>query len=96
MSKDFHTETEAWEAQRKQWLTPSSGFDFEKYVKELNATQYRDLADSEKRIGIYKQLIQQSQSFTCPVPLRFIVPVLTTGWEKEGTWSKEIAERDSE
>lgn len=64
---------EAWEARRKQWTAPNPDVNVEKYVQELDNKQYQDLEDPKKRLGIYKQLIQQYQTFTHPVPLRFIV-----------------------
>lgn len=81
MSTDPSFGLEAWEARRKQWTTPSPDFDIEKYIQELDIKEYRDLADSKKRVGIYKQLIQQLQTFTHPVPLRFIVK--TDSYKKE-------------
>ncbi|KAG1137875.1 hypothetical protein G6F37_012337 [Rhizopus arrhizus] len=95
MSTDPSFGLEAWEARRKQWTTPSPDFDIEKYIQELDIKEYRDLADSKKRVGIYKQLIQQLQTFTHPVPLRFIIPVLIAGWQEEGTWPKGMVVKDS-
>ncbi|CEI96706.1 hypothetical protein G6F70_002688 [Rhizopus microsporus] len=86
---------EAWEARRKQWTTPNADVNVEEYIQELNKKQYQDLEDPKKRLGIYKQLIQQHQTFTHPVPLRFIIPILVTGWQEDGTWPKGMIVKET-
>lgn len=71
MSKDHPIGLEAWEARRKEWTTPPQDFDFKTIQRYQEA--FEELGDSEKKVGIYKQLVQQLQTFTQPVPLKFIV-----------------------
>ncbi|KAG1445249.1 hypothetical protein G6F56_009979 [Rhizopus delemar] len=91
MSKDHPIGLEAWEARRKEWTTPPQDFDFKTIQRYQEA--FEELGDSEKKVGIYKQLVQQLQTFTQPVPLKFIVPILIAGWQEDGTWPKGMVVR---
>ncbi|KAI9244761.1 hypothetical protein BY458DRAFT_485311 [Sporodiniella umbellata] len=95
MSTDPSIGIEAWEKQRKQWTTPSQDFDKKTYFQKWEAFQFKDLADPKTKVIIYGQLIQKLQSFTQPIPLKYIIPVLVAGWQENGTWPKGVTVKDS-
>ncbi|CAO3682346.1 unnamed protein product [Rhizopus microsporus] len=80
---------EAWEARRKQWTTPNADVNVEEYIQELNKKQYQDLEDPKKRLGIYKQLIQQHQTFLILFHYNLLFLFLSLDGKKTGHGQKE-------
>ncbi|KAI8080168.1 uncharacterized protein B0P05DRAFT_586801 [Gilbertella persicaria] len=83
----------AWEARRKAWTTA----DLE-YTNNLNTTtsdKLQDLIQHEvQRKTIYQQLVYQRQVFRTPIPLKYIIPILITGWQEDGLWPKGMVVQD--
>ncbi|KAI7906522.1 uncharacterized protein BX663DRAFT_427472 [Cokeromyces recurvatus] len=85
----------AWEARRKEWTTPNQHYlnQMEKY--DIENKKYELIIQNEaQRIAIYKQLVHKRQVFRNPIPVKYIIPVLVTGWQEDGLWPKGMIVQD--
>ncbi|KAI8984412.1 hypothetical protein BDF20DRAFT_911513 [Mycotypha africana] len=99
----------AWEERRKAWLTPNQTYleainnnnnnhidNREKNDDSMQLSPFEQFLSNEaQRLHIYKQLVTQRYALRTPLPLKYIIPVLVTGWQEDGVWPKGMVVKET-
>ncbi|KAL9546122.1 hypothetical protein PS6_007836 [Mucor atramentarius] len=80
---------QAWEARRKAWTEPNQHYLDKQNSAPAIAEKY-DIAFKQEvqQKAIYKQLVHQHKILKTPISLKYIIPILVTGWQEDGVWPK--------
>ncbi|KAI8637524.1 hypothetical protein BD408DRAFT_424410 [Parasitella parasitica] len=88
-SEDPTKGLQAWELQRKEWTKPNQNYIDSQEKAAAIAEKYDAILKQEaQQKAIYKQLVNQRQIFKTPISLRYIIPILVSGWQDDGVWPK--------
>ncbi|KAI9480949.1 MAG: hypothetical protein EXX96DRAFT_538179 [Benjaminiella poitrasii] len=94
-SEDPSKGVKAWEARRKEWTTPNQYYLDHTEQITIESKKYEPIIRNEaQRIAIYKQLVYKRQVFRNPIPVKYIIPILVTGWQEDGLWPKGMIVQD--
>ncbi|KAL9550181.1 hypothetical protein MBANPS3_004848 [Mucor bainieri] len=88
----------AWEARRRAWTEPNQQY-LDKQTNAAIVAEKHNAAFKQEvqQRAIYKQLVHQHRILRTPISLKYIIPILVTGWQEDGVWPKgEIVQERSD
>ncbi|KAK4515861.1 uncharacterized protein ATC70_010819 [Mucor velutinosus] len=89
---------QAWEARRRAWTEPNQQYlDKQKNAATVAGKCNVAFEQEVHQKAIYKQLVHQHRILKTPISLKYIIPILVTGWQEDGVWPKgEVVQEKSD